>query len=72
MEFEIDQDACGHGVGAVLVQRQIGEESPLAFASRIMTASERNYSITEKKCLVLVWEVKVKVNVSIFHSGVAN
>ena len=58
LEFEIHPDACGYGVGAVLVQRQMGEERPLAFASRIMTASERNYSITEKECLALVWAVK--------------
>jgi hypothetical protein len=58
LNFEIHPDACGYGVVAVLVQRQMGEERPLAFASRTMTASERNYSITEKECLALVWSVK--------------
>jgi hypothetical protein len=58
LELEIHPDACGYGVGVVLVQRQMGEERPLAFASRIMTARERNYSITEKECLALVCAVK--------------
>nr|CAH0102049.1 unnamed protein product [Daphnia galeata] len=49
LEFEVHPDTCGYGVGAVLVQRQMGEERPLAFASRIMMASERNYSNTEKE-----------------------
>jgi hypothetical protein len=57
-EFEIHPDACGYGVGAVLLQKQAGIERPLAFASRLMTPSERNFSITEKECLALVWAVK--------------
>ena len=40
--------------GAVLLQKQSGIERPLAFASRLMTPSERNFSITEKECLALV------------------
>ena len=53
-EFEIHPDACGYGVGAVLLQKQAGIERPLAFASRLMTPSDRNFSITEKECLALV------------------
>lgn len=57
-EYEINTDACGYSVGAVLVQQQEGEERPLAFVGCTMTASERNYSISEKECLALVWTVK--------------
>jgi hypothetical protein len=42
----------------VLLQLQDGAEKPLAFASRVMSACEQNYSITEKECLALVWAVK--------------
>ena len=58
--FEIHPDACGYGIGAVLLQRIDGMERPLAYASRLMTTSELNYSITEKECLALVWAVKEK------------
>ena len=57
-EFEIHPDACGYGIGAVLLQKQGGTEKPLAFASRLMSRSEQNYSITEKECLALIWAVK--------------
>ena len=56
--FEIHPDACGYGIGAVLLQQQDGTERPLAFASRLMSSSERNYSITEKECLALIWAIK--------------
>lgn len=54
LPFEIYPDACGYGIGAVLLQRKDGAEKPLAFASRVMLACEQNYSITEKECLALV------------------
>ncbi|KZS19595.1 Uncharacterized protein APZ42_013916 [Daphnia magna] len=57
-EFEIHPDACGYGVGAVLLQKQDGAGRPLAFASRLLSRSEQNYSITEKECLALIWVIK--------------
>jgi len=56
--FEIHPDACGYGIGVVLLQKQEGTERPLAFASRLMSSSEKNYSITEKECLALIWAIK--------------
>lgn len=53
--FEIHPDACDYGIGAALVQRDGEHEGPLAFASRLLTHTERNYSNTEKECLVMVW-----------------
>ena len=51
-------DACGYGIGAVLSQEVDNTEKNIAYASRILSKSEQNYSITEKECLALVWAVK--------------
>lgn len=51
-------DACGFGIGAVLSQSVEGVEHPLAYASRLLSPSETNYSITEKECLALIWSLQ--------------
>ena len=64
--FKINRS--GYVFSADLVQRQEGEERPLEFTSRIMTVSERNYSITENECLAKVSSEKVLV----FYLGSSN
>ncbi|KZS10222.1 Uncharacterized protein APZ42_025362 [Daphnia magna] len=41
-EFDIHPDACGYGVGAVLLQKQDSAERPLAFASRLIIVTDHH------------------------------
>lgn len=52
--FDLHTDTTNYGLGAVLVQNA----RPIAFASRTLSAAEKNYSTTEKECLAIVWALK--------------
>ncbi|GFS82416.1 retrovirus-related Pol polyprotein from transposon 297 [Trichonephila clavipes] len=49
--FELFTDASSIGVGAVLNQ----EQRPVVFTSRTLSNAERNYTVTERKCLAVIW-----------------
>ncbi len=51
-------DACAYGVGAIISHvMKDGQEHPIAFASRTLLPSERNYSQVEKEALSLIFGV---------------
>ena len=65
-DFMLETDASIEGLGAVLSQmQQDGYQHPIAFASRALSPSERNYSITELGTLAVVWASLTSIITSI-------
>ena len=55
IDFVLETDVSGKGLGAVLSQCVHGSLHPIVFASRALSPSERNYSITDLETLAIVW-----------------
>jgi transposase InsO family protein len=56
--YLLDTDASNHGIGAVLSQRQQGVGRPVAYASRTYNKPEKNYCVTRKELLAVVFYLK--------------
>ena len=58
-EFVLYTDASNLAIGAILAQLdENGVDHPIAYASRVLNKHERNYSVTEKECLAVIFAVK--------------
>lgn len=53
-QFIVDTDACNFGLGGVLSQKIGDEEYVIAYHSRTLTKSERNYCVTRKELLAVI------------------
>ena len=56
--FEVYTDASDLAIGAVLMQSDDQGNHPIAYASRKLTAAEKNYTITERETLAVVFALK--------------
>ena len=57
-KFVLDTDASAFGIGAVLSQVQNGVERVIAYGSRTLNKAERNYCVTRRELLAIVYFVK--------------
>lgn len=58
LPFVLFVDSSDYAVGAVLTQIEHGKFVPKAFISRLLKGHERNYSVSDKELLGLVWACK--------------
>jgi RNase H-like domain found in reverse transcriptase/Integrase zinc binding domain len=56
--FVLDADASDHSLGLVLSKEQEGQERVIAYASRRYSNAERNYCITWKELLAIIYGLK--------------
>lgn len=57
LPYILRTDASAYAIGAVLLQGEFPDERPVEYASRLLTAPERNYCTTEREALAVVWAV---------------
>jgi len=60
LPFELHVDASMQALGAVLYQEQEGQKRVIAYASRALSKSEKNYSAYKLEFLALKWAVTEK------------
>lgn len=59
LPYSLDTDASNHQVGCALFQTTPeGERRPIGLWSRSLNDHERNYSVSEKECLAVVWSLQ--------------
>ena len=56
--FVLTTDASKYAIGGLLSQGPIGQDLPIAYASRVLNAAERNYSTIEKELLAITYCVQ--------------
>ncbi|KAE8973500.1 hypothetical protein PR001_g26291, partial [Phytophthora rubi] len=59
LPFRVVTDASKIGLGACLMQDHGEGWRPVAYASKVNSAAESNYGITELECLAVVWAIKL-------------
>lgn len=58
LPFHLATDASNDGIGAVLYQKEGGRNNIVGFMARALTKSEKNYSVTKRELLAVVFAFK--------------
>ena len=56
--FKIQADASNFAIGAVLTQEGEDGEHPIVYVSRVLTSAEKNYTVTERELLAIIFAIK--------------
>lgn len=56
-EYILDTDACDYAIGAVLSQEKDGHVLPIEYFSKLLDKNQRNYHISEKELMAIVFSV---------------
>lgn len=57
-EFYLSTDASNIAIGAVLSELSDSKDLPIAYASRALNPSERNYPTIKKELLAIIWAIR--------------
>ena len=57
LPYIIQTDASNTGIGAVLLQEHNGIKHPICYISRKLLQREKNYSVSERECLAVIWAI---------------
>ena len=68
LPFSVHTDASTSGLGAVLYQKQDGKEQVVAYASRSLKPSEKNYPAHKLEFLALKWAISEKFRDYVYGS----